>query len=190
MKPENEMEELFKGLEGQWDEQEPETGHQQRFLNKLEANDPARNKTSNTVVWKFISIAASVALLITIGLQFVQKQQPQTQTIEQKVASKPIKVKRTEYYFNALIAQEIEKINDISSPKTKKLVDDLKTQLTRLENDYKQLETDLNTKGDLKLILNAMMINFQTRINLAQEVLNKVKEIEQLKNTKNEEHTI
>lgn len=190
MKPENEMDDLFKGLENQWDEEEPEFGHQQRFLSKLESNGTPRNKNSNITVWKYVSIAASLAVLITIGVQFIQKQQPQTPTIEQKVATKPTKVQRTEFYFTALINQEIEKINTISSPKTKKLVDDLKRQLTRLENDYKVLETDLNTKGDVKQILNAMIINFQTRINLAQDMLNKIKEIEQLKNTKDEEHTI
>lgn len=190
MKPENEMDDLFKSLENQWDEKEPEFGHQQRFLSKLESNGTPRNKNSNIPVWKYVSIAASLALLITIGVQFIQNQQSLTPAIEQRVETKPTKVQRTEFYFTALINQEIEKINTISSPKTQKLVDDLKKQLTRLEDDYKVLETDLNTKGDVKQILNAMMINFQTRINLAQDVLNKIKEIEQLKNTKDEEQTI
>jgi len=52
------------------------------------------------------------------------------------------------------------------------------------------LETDSNTKGDVKQLLTAMIINSQTRINLAPDMLNKIKELEQLKNTKDEEHTI
>ena len=193
MKPKDEIDELFGRLEHQWDDAEPNTGHKQRFLEKLELNDnSSRVQKSNSKVWKLISIAATLALLITVGIQFIQrdKQQPQSQITVKEAIEKPISVKRTEFYFSALVNQEIEKITKISSPKTKKLVDDLNTQLTKLESDYKNLELDLNTKGDVKLILNAMIINFQTRISLAQDVLQKIEEIEQLKNTKNEEHTI
>ncbi|WP_417360451.1 hypothetical protein [Galbibacter sp.] len=194
MKPKDDIEKLFGSLGHQWDNEEPGSGHQQRFLNKLEMDNSSRGEKSNRNVWKLISIAASLALLVTIGVQFFQQQnelqQQQTQITNKEVAAMPISVRRTEFYFSALVDQEIEKINNISSPKTKKLVDDLKAQLTKLENDYKNLETDLNSKGDVKLILNAMMINFQTRINLAQDVLQKIEEIEQLKNTKHEEHTI
>lgn len=193
MKPKDEVEELFGRLEHQWDDAEPGSGHRQRFLNKLELDKTSQNKKSNTKVWKYISIAASLALLVTIGVEIFQQQtqsQPEVQVTNNNGNEKPMSVKRTEFYFSSLVNQEIEKINEISTPQTKRLVDDLKSQLTKLENDYSALETDLSTKGDVKLILNAMMINFQTRINLAQEVLQKIKEIEQLKNTKHEEHTV
>jgi len=193
MKPKDEVEELFGRLEHQWDDAEPGSGHRQRFLNKLELDKTSQNKKSNTKVWKYISIAASLALLVTIGVEIFQQQtqsQPEVQVTNNNGNEKPMSVKRTEFYFSSLVNQEIEKIKEISTPQTKRLVDDLKSQLTKLENDYSALETDLSTKGDVKLILNAMMINFQTRINLAQEVLQKIKEIEQLKNTKHEEHTV
>jgi hypothetical protein len=190
MKKEQEMEELFRRLENQWDLEEPNSGHQQRFLDKLDNSAPKRGKTSSTRFWKFISIAASLALLISIGVHFFERPEAQDENINQQLSSKPLKVEQTEFYFNALVTKEIEKINEVSGPQTKKLVEDFTQQLTKLEADYKKLEIDLKQKGNVNRILNAMIINFQTRIKLAQDVLKKVTEIEQLKNTKNEEYTI
>lgn len=193
MRPKDEIEELFGRLESNWDTQEPNSGHQQRFLNRLQMNQATKKNHQSSQKWKYISIAASLALLVTIGIQFYtqpQQTQSQTQVSEIESEGKSERVQRTEYYFNTLIAQEIEIIEKVSSEKTKRLVVDLKTQLLRLENDYKALEADLNTKGDIKQILNAMIVNFQIRIKLAQEVLNKVKEIEDLKNKKHEEQTV
>ncbi|HLV61861.1 hypothetical protein [Galbibacter sp.] len=193
MRPKDEIEELFERLGSDWDMEEPGNGHQERFVNKLHRDKATKNSHQGAKMWKYISIAASVALLFTIGIQYFN--QPQEKPTQTKVANyipegKPEEVQRTEYYFYALIAQEIEKIDQASGEKTKRLVDDLKSQLLRLENDYKLLEADLSNKGDVKQILNAMMINFQTRIKLAQEVLNKIQEIENLKNTKHEEQTV
>ncbi len=193
MKPTDDIEELFTSLEDQWDDKEPETGHHQRFLNKLGSIGTPETKKSTVPIWKYISIAASLALLITIGVQFFQQgSTPNQHTVEipEEAPKKPMEVERTEFYFTTLITKEIEKIDAISGPKTKQLVDDLKSQLTRLESDYKSLESDLQSRGDAKQILNAMIINFQTRINLSQEVLDKIKKIEQLKNTKHEKYTI
>lgn len=192
MKSKDEIEALFKSLEGRWDTEEPDTGHRERFSKKLREGTTTVKK-SNVPFWKFISIAATFALLVTIGLQLYQDNPTNTQQsdeILEVTSKKPTNVERTKFYFSSRIVKEIEKIDAISSPQTKLLVDDFKSQLTRLENDYKKLELELQNQGSTKQILNAMIINFQTRINLAQDVLHKIKEIEQLKNTKHEKHTI
>ena len=48
------------------------------------------------------------------------------------------------------------------------------------ENNYKELELDLINGGNSKLILSAMITNFQTRIDLLQDVLQQVEEIKNI----------
>ena len=55
-----------------------------------------------------------------------------------------------------------------------------------MEKDYKELERNLIQGGNSKLILSAMITNFQTRINLLNAVLNQIETIKILKNNGNE----
>ena len=55
-------------------------------------------------------------------------------------------------------------------------------QLKKLKNNYGLLEKDLINGGNSKLILSAMITNFQTRIDLLQDVLDKIETIKNLKN--------
>jgi len=63
-------------------------------------------------------------------------------------------------------------------------------QLHRLENDYKDMEEDLVNGGDSKMILSAMITNFQTRIELLKEVLSQIENIKNLKSQNDESFTI
>ena len=66
MEKEN-LEELFKDLEGHFDSLEPKLGHEQRFLTKL--NEPKKTvsvRKPHVIWWKPLSIAASLALLVAL----------------------------------------------------------------------------------------------------------------------------
>ena len=54
----------------------------------------------------------------------------------------------------------------------------------------KRLEEDLANEGNSKQILHAMIINYQTRINLLQDVLTQIEEIKQFKTTQDENQII
>jgi hypothetical protein len=70
------------------------------------------------------------------------------------------------------------------------MIADALRQLETLEKDYLKLEADLVAGGNSKFILSAMIQNFQTRIDLLQEVMNRVEEIKQFKNESHESNTI
>ena len=78
----------------------------------------------------------------------------------------------------------------MSTPETEPLIEDTLAQLTLLEDEYKKLEQDLVKGGDAKLELSAMITNFQTRIDLLREVMERVEEVKQFKNESNENNTI
>lgn len=181
------IEELFGRLQGNFDVEEPQMGHQDRFLEKLNRSKGVTSlpqKKSNW--WKPLSIAASVALLAMLGFQFFGT----PQSIKEQVVEIAPEVGQTEFYFANLIEEQVQQLKDQKSPETAKLVDDTLLQLEKLELDYQTLEQELVNGGNSKIILNAMITNFQTRIDLLKEVLNTIENIKNIKSYYDENITI
>ncbi|MBA4744638.1 MAG: hypothetical protein H2058_05225 [Muricauda sp.] len=180
------LDRLFERLHGEFDVAEPQSGHQERFLEKL-------NKDQGTIVlneriswWKPLSIAASIALVALLGYQ-VFGPQP---SIKQQVTKIAPEVSQTEFYFANLIEEQVEELKEEKTPETAQLVDDTLAQLEKLDKDYETLEQDLVNGGDSKIILSAMITNFQTRIDLLKEVLSQIENIKNLKSQNDESFTI
>ncbi len=181
------IENLFDSLQDSFDIEEPTTGHELRFLEKL--------NTSNGVVpvgkskkswWKPFAIAASIVLLCTVGVGLYNSQP----TMDQQVAKISPEVSRTSIYFAGLIEEQVKALEDESTPQTRRIIDDTMLQLGKLETDYARLEQDLINGGNNKLLLSAMITNFRTRIDLLQDVLDKIESIKNLKSYDNAKTTI
>ena len=178
MKEEDNINILFDRLKDDFDFESPEDNHQQRFLEKLNQSKGVVSLEKKKRNWlKPLSIAASVVLVSLLGLQFFNNQP----SIKEQVVEIAPEVSKTEFYFASLIENQVQQLKKEKSPETAKLVDDTLLQLNKLEGDYQKLEQDLLNGGNSKIILNAMIINFQTRIDLLKEVLNNIEEIKNLK---------
>jgi len=184
---EENLEKLFENLKGTFDIEEPAAGHKQRFLEKLNAADGVvtllRKRNS---WWRPLSIAASVAILFALGLTIFNTQP----TIDEQLAEISPEVSQTEFYFASLIDEQVKQLESESTPETKKMIDDTMVQLKKLEAAYNNLEQDLLNGGDSKLILSAMITNFQTRIDLLQEVMDKIESVKNFKPYNDENYTI
>ena len=107
-------------------------------------------------------------------------------TIEQQVAEISPEVSQTQFYFASLIEEQVRQLENESTPETQKIIDDTMIQLNKLDTNYKVLEQDLLNGGNSKLILSAMITNFQTRIDLLRDVINQIETIKNLKNYNDE----
>jgi len=182
MQEEN-LERLFKNLQGDFDVAEPEAGHKTRFSKKLNASDGlVRLEQKKNSWWKPLSIAASVAVLCTVVISLFIT----APTIEEQVAEISPEVSQTEFYFASLVEEQVKQLESESTPETKKMIDDTMIQLKKLEASHNGLEQDLLSGGNSKLILSAMITNFQTRIDLLQDVMNKIESIKNLKSYNDE----
>jgi len=183
----DDLKDVFKGLEGTFDTEEPKAGHKERFLEKLNnANQVVTLHKEKRNWWRPLSIAASIAVLCLIAIG-VYTSRP---TIDQQVAKISPEVSNTQVYFASLIEDQVKLLENESSPEAQKIISDTMIQLKKLETNYKQLETDLVNGGNDKLILSAMITNFQTRIDLLQDVINQIETIKNLKNYNDENFTI
>ena len=178
---------LFDNLQGTFDMKEPQEGHQDRFLEKLNVSQGivSIQKKKNSW-WRPLSIAASVAILLGVGFSVFNT----STSIDQQVVEISPEVSQTQFYFASLIDEQVKELENESTPETKKIIDDTMIQLAKLDTNYKTLEQDLLNGGNSKLILSAMITNFQTRIDLLQNVLDQVENIKNLKKYNDENYTI
>ncbi|GGG56805.1 hypothetical protein GCM10011414_28320 [Croceivirga lutea] len=186
MKEKDELEKLFERLSGDFDFESPNKGHQKRFLEKIERQNGVVTLKRKKNWWKPLSIAASIVLLVGIGLFSLNQQD----SIEERVVEISPEISNTEFYFASLVEEQVRKLEEEKTPANAKLVEDTLGQLKQLENDYKQLELDLVNGGNSEIILNAMIINFQTRIDLLKEVLASIEDIKNINLQNDENFTI
>lgn len=180
MKQDDNIDRLFTRLEGKFNVEETPLGHEKRFMERLQALD-SRAKTTSRNRWKSLSIAASVALLLSVGFyQFNNDKQ-----VTGLAAVSP-EMERTESFFTTTINQEIEKLKSFEDVDSRKLVEDALRSLEVLEQSFEKLKLDLAHSGNDKRVVAAMIANFQSRIEILEQVLITIDEIKKLKTNRNE----
>ncbi|HSD07750.1 anti-sigma factor [Flavobacterium sp.] len=170
MKNENEkLDQLFENLENQWDVQELDSQHLERFSKKMILKKRKRN-------YSFIyAVAASVVVFLGVTLFYTNNEKPK----ELKFASK--ETRQTDSIFTVLIQNELEKINEKKSPENEKIINDALKQMKSLDSDYDKIVHELEVNGECKPLIYAMISNLQTRISFLQSVLQRIEETEKLK---------
>ncbi len=168
------------------------TGHEDRFLERLDENFPVQKK-SYRFYW---AIAASVVILLGIGIYFVgfsSGSEPANSTIVEKADDSPKEntlslgdlspdLKRIEDYYVANINLQLSQLQ--ISPENKVLVDSYLEQLGVLNNEYSTLNKELNQIGPNNQTIAALIKNLQLRLELLYRLEDKINE---LKSSENEQ---
>ena len=183
MKQKDDIDLLFERLEGSFDLQDTPDGHQKRFLARLESNEQAASsaKGKRRSIWRPLSIAASILLLVSAGIFFQKEEEP-----VDPFASISPEMEQTQSFFVTAINQELQTLKSFENEDTKTLIDDTLARLQTLETEYDSLKIDLVESGQDKRVIAAMISNFQNRIELLQQVVQTIEEIETLKANRNE----
>lgn len=154
--------------ENNFDFQEPHSGHLQRFERKL--NQPKKiNRTS----WKWLSVAASVVLIIGFWLGSSH----QKQMID--LADVSPKLEEVQDYFVRTINQELKSVEKNRNLETETIIEEALDHLEELEDNYRLFILELNSEGNKSKIINSMITNYQQRLQILENVL---QQIEQIKN--------
>lgn len=173
------LENIFKNLDGKFDVEEPTIGHFNRFKTKL--HSPKKVKKWSKI--SFVSAAASIILLFGIWLGSNLNNHK-----GKELASVSTKMEETQDYFLTTINTELEKIQKEQSADTKKIISDALKQLKKLETNYSELTFELKESMKDKRIIHAMINNFQQRIELLQNVLKEIEIIKKEKQKTNENY--
>ncbi|KGL63299.1 hypothetical protein [Polaribacter sp. Hel1_85] len=154
--------------ENEFDFQEPHSGHLERFERKL--NQPKKvNRTS----WKWLSAAASVVLIFGFWLG------SNHQKSQLDLADVSPKMEEVQTYFVSTIHQELKTLEKNRSLDTESIIENALEELEELEDEYKVFVKELTENGQQRKIINAMIRNYQQRLDILESTL---KQIEQAKN--------
>lgn len=183
MKRDN-LDKLFDSIKDDLDYEMPNLGHQGRFLEKLQTQNqtpPVAQPRMKRSYWQnALAIAASIVIALGLFTVFMQNPEPKD------LASVSPELSKTQTFFTAAIEQELATLKSERSPETEKLIDDALKQMEVLEKKYEALKIDLTQSGDDKRVIYAMISNFQSRIDLLNDVLENIKQVKQLKQEYNE----
>jgi hypothetical protein len=161
--------------------QTPE-GHFDRFKNKLHANQQINKKTSSL---KWYLVAASLALLVSLWYNFKPNQKN-----GYELADVSLEMKETQTYFTGVIKNEINKVNLQKDELTQPLINDALKRVNLLEDEYSNLKKELKEIGFEKRIINAMIFNFQQRIEVLEDLLNNINNIKDNNDENNNQNYI
>tara|TARA_R110002167_G_scaffold78905_3_gene218036 strand:+ start:6361 stop:6954 length:594 start_codon:yes stop_codon:yes gene_type:complete len=180
---EDSIDNIFEKLNSQFDFENPNLGHQERFLEKLKNQNlnMVENNSGKYKFWKpLMAIAASVILCFSL-LAILQQNKDRND-----LASVSPKMAETQDFFIASISEELLKLNEAKSPETEAIINDAMKQLQILEKEYETLKDNLFESGDDKRVIYAMISNFQTRIDVLKNVMETIENVKQLKQHNNE----
>jgi len=166
----------------QFDIYQPTIGHFNRFQAKLEKQEVVQKPKTNW--YKYIAVAASLLLLITIGIGSINTKKGFD------LADVSPKMEETQDYFTKVIHQEIEKVNTVKNSENEKIINDAFEQLQLLENNYENQKIALSTNTENKNIIYAMINNYQQRIEVLQNLLDELNRFHNIKNKYNENNTL
>ena len=165
------LENRFKELANQFDIEEPNIGHFDRFEARLTAASKKKTIQWNPSTWKWLSVAASVLLLV--GFWFGSY----SAKSGMELAEISPEMEETQSFFMASIQKEVDKINLQRNASNSQIIDDAFAQLEILEQNYEELTVALEDTSEDKRIIYAMIQNFQQRIEVLQNLLEQLEEV-------------
>ena len=171
------------------------TGHEARFLDKLDKALPQQQKSS--FVW--LKIAAAVIVFLGLGaLGYTYFNATDTEQVPQTIVEAEVEettgislgdlspeLEKVENYYVTNINLELSKLE--VSPDNKVLVASYMERLADLNTEYERLNTELNTIGPNDQTITALINNLQLRLQLFYKLKEKLNE---LKSSKNEQKII
>jgi hypothetical protein len=145
------LEQQFKTLKSQTENELPLEGHQLRFQRKL-----AQHNRPATRLMNWISIAASITLLLGLSINTLP---------EAPKASAPLTATYQAQIDAQLAFLEVNYKATFTTP-----IQDIKLQLQELDQAYRALETKFNEQHQHPLLLKAMIDNLQHRLDILNEL--------------------
>ena len=172
--------------------------HSAKFESLLQQE--IHNKKSKKINFRWLSIAASIVLLISLGIKFYPTnniEDDPKNTVIKKVsnAKKDITLGNISPEFQTLETYYTNSINlalselDVND-ENKDIIDGYLLKIAQLTKEYKSLTKELNTNGVNDATIDALISNLQLRLQLLQRLKKQLKQIKQLNTTKNETQII
>lgn len=141
--------------------------------------------------FKWLSIAASVVLLISLGVKFYPTENieiPVKEVKEISLGSVSPEFETIEKYYKNSISLEISQLE--MTDENKEIIDNYLIKITELTKEYKSLTLELNENGVNDATIDALIRNLQLRLQLLKRLKKQLKQLKNLNKTQNETQII
>jgi hypothetical protein len=161
-------------------------GHTKKFKNRLEETFGKAPKQDYSIIYKMVAVAiiAVLSTVFVLSQDFMNSaENPQNQVVEaQKIGLGDIspELKTLEDYYLASIKVELATLE--TSEKYDDMINSYLEELQNINKAYDDLEKDLNTYGVTEEIINAMIDNLKLRLELLQDLKQKLNNLNQKQN--------
>lgn len=166
--------------------------HTRKFEDLLQQE--MHQKKTKKKTFKWLSIAASIVLLVSLAIKFYPikndinqpKKDTETSTTFKQISLGSIspEFKTIESYYTNSINLEISQLD--LSEENKDVVDGYLLKLAELTKEYKSLTKELNTKGVNDATIDALIGNLQLRLQLLKRLKKQLKQLKNLNTKQNE----
>lgn len=173
------------------DSVELSANHQNKFEKLLMSEMHPQKPKKKTFKW--LSIAASIVLLVCLGIKFYPTKKTLKDPIEN--TEKQITLGNISPEFNTIETYYVNSINlemsqlDLSED-NKDIVDGYLLKIAELTKEYKKLTKELNTNGVNDVTIDALVRNLQLRLKLLQRLKKQLNELKNLNKKQNETQII
>lgn len=176
------LEDFFGELD--FDIAEPAEGHEDRFRQKLEGQKKKKIKHSGVISFWLPALCVAASLVLAVLVFGGLVNQPFSE--QQQLANVSHEMEQTQEFYSSILRKELENLKEKRTPATEKIIDDALMHLQVLEAEYQRLQEDLGHSGQDQRVIYAMISNFQQRIDLLKNVLDKIETVNKLKSTSHE----
>jgi hypothetical protein len=166
------------------------SGHHQKFEVKLFEELHAEKPKKKRLVIQRLSIAASIVLLVSLGIKFIKFDVDPTKEEKPK---KELSLGTISPELNTIETYYVNSINSALSElevteQNKELLNGYFTKIGELTKEYKSLTKELNTKGVNDETIDALISNLRLRLQLLQRLKKQLNDLKKLNPKQNENH--
>ena len=191
MKERDYIEEIIEKNLERLNDNEPLSGHFERFEAKLKKSNSGKGRRTFNIIWKVAAAAVFAFLLVNQAIiWFSSGNKMNIPSINEDItlASVSEEYKEVEFYYTNSIVQGLEQWDKLVgegfvSAEEQQM---MKTELAEFETVYNKLQEDLGTSPNDERVINAMLEYYRTKLSLINMIVNKLKEVKQQKNTDHE----
>ncbi|WP_431471709.1 hypothetical protein I5168_10260 [Nonlabens sp. SCSIO 43208] len=172
-------------------------GHRKAFLEKLEELcdeetkviplpiDKDGDKDNTFSLSKILKWSAAATLAVLLGIAGLKMTSTDTTVTEVSP-----EIAQTQTFFSSTIKNELEQLNTLRTAENAVIIEEALAAIEKLELQYEEIKQDYRINKDSKVVIAAMIENFQNRIQVLEIAREQIKQLEELKLEKENENII
>lgn len=168
-------------------------GHEERFKKRLNEELEETSKKDFSIIYKMVAVAiiAILSTVLVINQTFMNSENPTQQVIQEStigLGDVSPDLKTVEEYYLTSIKLELATLE--TTEEHEMMVNSYLDELKTINKAYIELERDLNEIGVTEDIINAMIDNLQLRLELLQDLKEKLNNLNKKQNENNSVYQI